>query len=1178
MSQVSSQSVPQSSIPSTANGQAGKISRETLLNYLVQAAKTMRRVELGIGIAGWLCTIVVFLLTVILIDHWLWPLNTFARFAVLFFLIAWSAWWIPRRILPLLFQSIHPEHAARKIESQFPEMKESLISWLQLSTSENTAPKGVLAVVGRFAVRNLGGQDSSNIVDSANLIRIAALLFGFLLTGTVYLFVSPKSGTTSLSRMLMPWANIAPAARVRILNVAPGDTTITQGTNVPIAVTVRGMHKGDSVSLRYDLSDGQQVGQLLKMNEELEGINYRLDFGKSFGGIHQPLQYWIQAGDATAGPFSLRVQVVPIVAIDRLEYDYPAYTKLKSRSIQQDGTIEAPEGTRVRLFAHANQPMAKSRLEFDPVIDNGLFLGASQILDLETQETQLNGSWMLQLDKKKSNPSLSTYRVKATNSLGESNGDPVIYKIKVIGDLAPEVRLQSDLQASVDVAIDGSIDIEMRAVDPDYGLISLSATGKLMGKESGKETKPLFEIKSFESKSGRTGQVVEVYSFVPSEHNLNVDDKIEFRAIATDNRCQVGTDVPEPNQSSSTPIQIRIVASKNAPNQKSNASEPNADSKKETQGSKPNTPGKTNSPEKKTRSQSQKNPNAKPQDGKTDSPQDGKTDSGSNEKKDPQDTNKEPSEDNDSKSDEQTDNKGNDGKSGGKQSSSGKQEKNNSGGKKGSQSNESGSESSDPGDSQEGSESTGSNSSGSQSKPTKNSTQSSSTDGSTNQGEGSDAGDEGSEQSIQSGTNAGKGKASLSKRDPSSQASDEDNGLSNPEHDGEKFEVIDRMRQEEEKSQKSDGKQSDGKQSDGKQSDGKQSDGKQGDGKQSDGKQGDGKQSDGKQSDGKQGDGKQSDGKQSDGKQSDGKQSDGKQGDGKQGDGKQGDGKQGDGKQGDGKQSDGKQSDGKQSDGKQSDGTQSDGKQGDGKQSDDKQGDGKQSDGKQSDDKQSDGKQSDDKQSDGKQSDGKQNDGKQGDGKQSDGKQNDGKQGDGKQGDGKQSDGDGDSKSPAGKPKQGDPSKSKAGSASAGTNNSGSAGSGGSLSDGGDASSKDQADPVNQDYANKTTDLALDYLKRQKDQPDPELLRRLNWTKDDMQKFIDRWTEAKELAKTDPNKKRELDATLKSLGLRPAKSRERTVEDKDDDLKGLLEEGSRVRPPESLRERFEQFRKAAGKL
>ena len=30
---------------------------------------------------------------------------------------------------------------------------------------------------------------------------------------------------------------------------------------------------------------------------------------------------------------------------------------------------------------------------------------------------------------------------------------------------------------------------------------------------------------------------------------------------------------------------------------------------------------------------------------------------------------------------------------------------------------------------------------------------------------------------------------------------------------------------------------------------------------------------------------------------------------------------------------------------------------------------------------------------------------------------------------------------------------------------------------------------VNEDYANRTTQMVLDYLNRQKDQPDPELLR-----------------------------------------------------------------------------------------
>ena len=557
MSQVSTPSAnPSSQAGGTAN--ATKVSREGLHHYLVDAARNMRRIELGVGITGWLCVVVIFMLTAILIDHWLWPLNTIARFAVLSFLLTWTLWWVPRNILPLLFQSIHPEHAARKIEKQYPEMKESLISWLQLSTNtEHAAPRGVLATVGRFAVRNLGGQDSSAIIDSANLIRLAALLFGFMLTGAVYLFASPKSGTTSIARMLMPWSNIAPAARVRIVDVAPGSTKITQGNSLPISVTVRGMHKGDQVFVRYDLSDGQQIGQRLKMNEEIEGINYRLDFGKSFGGIHQPLRYWIDAGDSNAGPFDLSVQVVPIVAIDRIDFEYPKYTKQKSRSVPQDGAIEAPEGTRVKLYAHANQPMAKSRLEFDPMVGNGVLHSSSHHLDLETRGTQLYGSWMLQLDKKGTNPTLSSYRVKATNELNETNSDPVIYKIKILGDLPPEVRLQSDLPTTIEVPIDGSQEIEMRAVDPDYGLISLTASAK---RTTGNVDKVmLFEKNFFESSEGTTNQVIRVFTFIPSEYDLKVGDSFEFAASAKDNRCKVGEDTPEPNEASSMPLAIRIV-------------------------------------------------------------------------------------------------------------------------------------------------------------------------------------------------------------------------------------------------------------------------------------------------------------------------------------------------------------------------------------------------------------------------------------------------------------------------------------------------------------------------------------------------------------------------------------------------------------------------------------------
>ena len=105
MSQVSNPIAGSRSIPAGAKTPS-RANRESLHDYLVQASHSMWRVELGVGITGWLCVIVIFLLTAILIDHWLWPLNTIARMAVLTFLVGWTAWWVPRRILPLLFQSI----------------------------------------------------------------------------------------------------------------------------------------------------------------------------------------------------------------------------------------------------------------------------------------------------------------------------------------------------------------------------------------------------------------------------------------------------------------------------------------------------------------------------------------------------------------------------------------------------------------------------------------------------------------------------------------------------------------------------------------------------------------------------------------------------------------------------------------------------------------------------------------------------------------------------------------------------------------------------------------------------------------------------------------------------------------------------------------------------------------
>jgi hypothetical protein len=88
-------------------------------------------------------------------------------------------------------------------------------------------------------------------------------------------------------------------------------------------------------------------------------------------------------------------------------------------------------------------------------------------------------------------------------------------------------------------------------------------------------------------------------------------------------------------------------------------------------------------------------------------------------------------------------------------------------------------------------------------------------------------------------------------------------------------------------------------------------------------------------------------------------------------------------------------------------------------------------------------------------------------------------------------------------------------------------------------SAQSKPEAPNLEFANKQTDLALEYLKDQlaKEKPDPDLLKRLNWSKDTLQRFYDRWMEMKRAAgqegpQSGPARK-QLDDALKSLGLRP---------------------------------------------
>ena len=114
----------------------------------------------------------------------------------------------------------------------------------------------------------------------------------------------------------------------------------------------------------------------------------------------------------------------------------------------------------------------------------------------------------------------------------------------------------------------------------------------------------------------------------------------------------------------------------------------------------------------------------------------------------------------------------------------------------------------------------------------------------------------------------------------------------------------------------------------------------------------------------------------------------------------------------------------------------------------------------------------------------------------------------------------------------------------------------------------------NLEYSEKATDLVLDHLRNQSNKPDPELLREMNWTEQDLQDFLTRWEAMKQKANTGtPQEKKRYADALRSLGLRPEEVRRNVLQSRRDQLNKLSEDGAVNRPPANLAEPFNAFLK-----
>jgi collagen type III alpha len=516
-------------------------------DHIRRTRRSLKLVDAAAGILTLAVGLLGFLLVAGLVDHWiipggLGPVGRMVMFGVLLLGIAWYGW---RQFVPLL-RSINPVYAAHTIEQNAPSLKNSLLNVLLFRTHRQQMSAKVYHALEQQAAQRLSASHADAQIDHSMLLRLGYALVAITAICALYSVLSPKNLAVSAARVLTPWTDIAPPSRVHITNVKPGDASVAIGERVAISAEIAGASDDDAVRVHYSTSDESLVDESIVMTRPTTALHFTADLPRASdggsAGVQQPMEYWIEAGDARSPKFKLDVFQRPTIVVQRVHYAYPDYTREPPAVVDHVGDIRGIEGTTVTVEALASEPIKSAYVDFDG--------DGTSDKRMTVDGDRASASFTLELRDDRRTPWHLTYALRFTTHEGRTNDDPVQHRLDVQPDYAPEIRITQPEEPELAVHVGDTVMIAVEARDPDYALGGVRLVGRTKTANGSDEVDVLLADLLV---TEHAGLYKHPKLFVPADAHLRPGDVLEYWAEARDNRR------PDANLALSEHRKLRIV-------------------------------------------------------------------------------------------------------------------------------------------------------------------------------------------------------------------------------------------------------------------------------------------------------------------------------------------------------------------------------------------------------------------------------------------------------------------------------------------------------------------------------------------------------------------------------------------------------------------------------------------
>ncbi|MEM1063539.1 MAG: hypothetical protein AAGJ97_14535, partial [Planctomycetota bacterium] len=328
----------------------------------------------------------------------------------------------------------------------------------------------IAAALRKRAARGLSSVDPDETVDRRMLMRLSLVLLAMAVLGCAYAVFSPKSLGNAINRAFLPSSETAVATRTRIIDVVPGDATLAAGEVLDIAVEYADADPERPVVL-FTTDDRRAVDaevELLPVPDRVKRLGATWA-GVAGSGVVGSAEYTVRVGDATAGPFRLKVLTPPTPEIESISLTPPAYTGLPATD-SSGPAVDGVEGTEAVWRVTSDRPLRTAKVVF---ADEEAFVAPAEELTLSGIDSNVEGvfryeaSWDLTLRPDGTSPAF--YRIEAVDEDGIATVRPPVYPVSIRPDEPPVVEIRRP-KGPVTRKPGVPVDIDWAAGDPDFAL------------------------------------------------------------------------------------------------------------------------------------------------------------------------------------------------------------------------------------------------------------------------------------------------------------------------------------------------------------------------------------------------------------------------------------------------------------------------------------------------------------------------------------------------------------------------------------------------------------------------------------------------------------------------------------------------------------------------------------